>query len=653
MNFVRGRGSKGSHKYYASYTLIDPTLPTAHTAVAVNIFANDMKNLPEPTHIGTIMRFHRLKFQYFNNARQLYGRLTEVNPSNGKMFQGKGNTTSSLVCIRKSNYLTSVPLYFHTRAAIGLVAPSVAVSAATPAAESAVAEPSCTNTNEIQPVSSADIYAYFNLNEWLIHNPQQGLQNTFRLSDMNKLVELNLWAERLFLNMMSLNDGLVLNNSCAESLSDAFMARAQQGAHYIDAKFDVICMVACVVPPSQNSGNKVTLYVYDGSAAPTGATAAADAAGGGNGKFGCSVDQLITSSADNQSLGPRYVANTCKTMYLSMTNAALFSECRTIEDKRIVEASLDSGEHVDPHDMGDTENNAESRTIEHKLFGDLYRVVCATTEESDYITRILRLQPGMWIRIRSLHTSPECAPMTANGSLPCVGVLQKDSGVGILQPFYQDVSKIAAKYFTRQLQIQADEMMQQQQQQPVPGGRGELTGQNQPEPQPAKQVQVRTLSSSLGVDYVPLASCLASVPPAEFCCRVSIVDFYPHDISQFVRLLPATDNNPARPVFMFTIRVEDSSSQCDVVCYGEEAQFLFGGLSPEVFMQNQSVKDAVEATLLQCMDAETAAADGVDNSMDIYLWSYRSQVANKDGKHKYCTRLKAVHTALFSFDEVA
>ena len=74
-------------------------------------------------------------------------------------------------------------------------------------------------------------------------------------------------------------------------------------------------------------------------------------------------------------------------------------------------------------------------------------------------------------------------------------------------------------------------------------------------------------------------------------------------------------NKQTQPVFMFTLRVADSSGETDVVCYDKEAEFLLGGVSAEAFSQRDVLRSTVENTLQDCINSKI--------TMDFYLWSYK------------------------------
>ena len=371
------------------------------------------------------MRFHRLKFQMFRDTAQLVGKLpdSKVVLGEGQKLFSQHKAVSALMCTRKVDYYTSIPLYIHAASHVGLLLGREDRDEATAA-----------TTASIREKSQADRNYYFDVNEWTIVNRVRGVENTFTVHDTEILLDLQLWAEERFLLYVGLHEGLRGQDDIARSLCDASVQQFTnieemnnvQGAVSSSSsssdgrkkgqRFDCICMVVCVQQPC-DAASRAVLYVWDGSGPPY----------SDNGTH-LPLRPIHYTPQEFPFLGPQSFRAMTERMHLSMKNSALFSECASVQQKRELESTLQSADEDIP---------AAATHPPNQVYGQLYRIECQSMAESNYLTEHLSLQAGMWVRLRALSTSNQTGG--EGRPIPTVGVIAPETTVAILQPYFKYV----------------------------------------------------------------------------------------------------------------------------------------------------------------------------------------------------------------------
>lgn len=556
----QSKSPKASHKYYTSITIIDPSLPSCKDSVSVNLFSNDLEILPNVIQIGSIVRLHSVAFKYFNGARQLTGALY----SNPK----KGHGVSVLQCFRKTKDLTGIPLYCGHDGGDDInqgrreplevsdaqnneqdfisypVDGNVNVTNNANADECGREEGATNATSDAEAITinKRGEYYYFDPKEWSIVNKNTHQLNSFTVDDKKTLLQLSLWSQVLLMKHLNLHDGISQQEGIASTLYEAFKweftsIEGLNGSNTISntttpslpikiPKYDCICMVGYIRNATTVDGtNKQTcLYIYDGTGL--------DVHDHMNEACYQSAHILTLPKGDEEFIGPKTFQRVINRLYLSMKNAALYSECHTLEDRIHLEAYLEQGISMYDYEQDYESSNGDplSKRQAQKaqvMYGHLYSIACYGEEERNYLDK-LNLQPGTWLRIRNLHTST--APTTTVGAdeVTCIGIIKEDTSIGIIEPFFQNASACAAAHFHRLLEKQK-----------YPVSKKKLGNGNATKKASGKDVAVtsngasnnhsgnRTWISPLGVPYCPLISCLSSTPPGEFCVRARIKWYSP------------------------------------------------------------------------------------------------------------------------------
>jgi hypothetical protein len=386
---------KRAHKYYISYSIVDPSRPECEQAVVVNVFANDASSLVEPTCIGGIIRFHRVQLSVFG-------------PWQKHIFVGSMANTSS-----DSERGSAVVL--------------------------------CERWADPVTGASASVRRdSFDASQWDFKTSDRS-ESSFvpDRAAAARLMALHKWAEGQFLGPIQLQRDLHVRSRVARSLYDISRAPAPPAACDTVAaqtdpvavagerSYDCVCMLVAT-EDSRGSGQAgtVSLYVYDGSG-PDLYDAEPTAVDGGAPP---EPPQPCVSFADPQfsSLAPL--------VYAGMKNAALFSECSSVKEKRTLDTTLTPSAAVrgpQTHGRGLSAAGSSGPTPSPALYGQLYKISCASDADCAHVTETLKSRPGacLWVRIRGLYARGEPAGGTA-GSL-CLGELRGDSALAVLLPYYR------------------------------------------------------------------------------------------------------------------------------------------------------------------------------------------------------------------------
>lgn len=389
----------------------------------VNIFANDVASLVEPAQIGAIIRLHGVKLSVFGPWQKRIFVGSMVNPGGSKdPLRGSG-----------------VVLFERC------VDPCTGLSGTT--------------------VARRDI---FDLSQWVIRS-SAGSEYVYAPNQATAahLMALDKWVEEQFLVNIRLQTGLHVRSQIARSLFAISTPPAPPAEPAVDTvpgvpggvtmappfdpTFDCVCMLVAVLDgrsAEDQSPNNVALYLYDGSGPDWHDPRDVESVDGVNPTTDMQTSAAVTHlpapcTAFN---GPTF-CHRANHIFQGMKNAALFSDCTAITAKRELDATLGSPP-LGPRTPGRGGRStvgagvaADTTNTSANLFGQLYKITCATESDCSYVTQTLRLRPGMWLRIRGAHADSLARTTTdpRDGMVTCIGELRFDSAVGILLPHFKSV----------------------------------------------------------------------------------------------------------------------------------------------------------------------------------------------------------------------
>lgn len=478
------------HKYYISYTIVDPSRPPPSSSdddsfaasVVVNIFANDIASLVQPTHVGAVMRFHDVRL-----SAAMFGPWHKT-VFVGSMANRVGTDKGSFVVLfeRCTDPLTGLPL-MSTKSGTGYKSINRIDDSSFEARQWTI-RTSADSTNHNSPNESSPPRPF---------SPDQVVAG--------RLMSLTAWAEGQFLVHVELQRCVhARSQQIARSLfdiscnSNTAAADAETEVSK-DGAFDCVCMLVALqdspvteieqdtnAGPGPGCGRRVSLFVYDGTgpdlheSVSVHASAAAalvdrvrDVASPSRCPslgpcLGPSPSVSVISAPSAALVGPLFGVPSVQRVFQGLKNAALFSECTSVLAKHALDSTLESALAPSLPLLSSGASDSASAAPVPNLFGQLYRINCDTNSDCDYVTQTLRLQPGMWLRIRGLHACTEEAKFQSSSTkndnvdrscgssneVPCVGKLCSDTAVGALLPYFRDVSAIAANYFRRLVELQ-------------------------------------------------------------------------------------------------------------------------------------------------------------------------------------------------------
>ena len=599
-------------KYMASYFIVDPTMPYNATSASVclNIFADELSQLPKVYSAGDILRCHRVKVNFWNGL-QLVGTIHgEKSGVRGKM-QG-------------SSFVT-----FH-----GKFDPSTGLLPADPAGmERAQVHSSKDGPKVPHRASSEKVGESLGSHYFEVHATSK--EFSWNEEELKLVRGYRTWAASMLMKHC-LQDSLTPTfnlEMLTQLLGKQAISNERKGGTVIPNTCDVIgIFVGMESRPSPVPGRSPqdVALIWDGTQALGSMIARPEHT---------TVALLGNAAGKVDGVVPR---ETLQAVEATVHASCIYQSCVELTDV----------ETLRPRILAlDKENPPQS-----------YMGAPVAFEVADPGSQkfFASLKPGAWLRFRALRLTPGVpAGLNVPPSAPIPRVAA-DTHVVMLPPYAHDPARIATDFRAR---IQEGCRLMSEQKinaAAAPsaqgaGARGGGGGGGAMPPPPARR---SLFTTSAGEELTSIALLQATPAPAKFVLRAHVSSYWPQDITKFTvdanvfnaeiaaatgaeapvllgqKKKPAvgadgTDENSenASPLsaldivsgrvhkpreYLFSICVADDSGDIDLIFSGRDAELLLGGVSADDFHAAVEAEQAAAAGGAAGDAAATASAASLE-----------------------------------------
>jgi len=598
-------------KYMASYFIVDPTLPYNATSAAIclNIFADELSQLPIVHSAGDILRCHRVKVNFWNGLQlvgTIYGENASVksktNGSSFVTFHGKFDPSTGLLPVDPSSPTDVDRAQVHS----SKDGPPMPRRASSEKAEAALGahyfEVHATtkefswNGDELKLVRGYRTWAASML---MKHRLQDSLTATYNLDKLTQLL-----AQQAASN--DRRGGLVIPNTC-----------------------DVIgIFVGLDSKPSATPGGtaQTRVRVWDGTQAL--------------GSMVARPTHLNNAALRNDTAADGMVSReTLAAVEVAVHASCIYQTCSELCDVETLRSRILGSAQ-------DKENPPQSYMGAPMAF----EIACPGAQKF-----LAALQPGTWLRFRALKLVPGL-PVGMNTPLaspiPRVGA---DTHVVMLPPYAHDPARIATDFRARIQEgcrvLYNSATIRTQNQIPAStsgagagagAGAGVNVGAGGNQRPMAPPLGRRLTHTSAGEELTNIALLTATPAPAKFVMRAKVSGHWPRDVTKFTvdaamfnaevagatgaaalsllgqKKKPATasvdvtdenSENASSPSaldlvnghihkpreYLFSITAEDDSGDIDLIFSGRDAELLLGGISADDFHASVEAEQAAAA----------------------------------------------------------
>jgi len=548
---------RSTHRYMASYNLIDPTMNNVNAAVALNVFGNDPIFFPQIKKCGDMMRLHRVKAQMWNGNLQLCGWPDDLH-------------TTFVVVRRKTSLFTGLPTI-----STGMTPNN---------------EPKWENMNDT---------------EWELQSPRS--KSSWDENDAIRLKALYAWST-CYLSFTTLQDSIENHTTLNNIVKQAQEYQTASSAQHPNAPPPRIererCDTVCILLQTDTYQQCKGVWAWDGSTQGVlGLGRQSDPPGFHNNMK--SMHNSFLASNQFRKIPPvAYQASEWEQYWMTLIKASDAKEeqaAALLNDPDFPNPTKNF-ERYDPLLTPYYRSTVELNTIE-RLQPDRILMkpdpclsgvpVFLRIDDDDLYEKLEKESLGCWVRIRNMHLNP-------------VAFIKVDTHVIDLHPNYFNSKEVVINYMKSHSNFNAHFDMKSatiaspavSRLAPSTGTTphsistiSELGDENTPTDSSAvirnttneANSNSRRLISATGEKLESLMEGLSREAPHKWWSAVKI--------SLLPRVKIVERNGKSK--FAFPLRLEDDTTECDAILFAQNAVDFFGGITPEDYENSPRIQNAI------------------------------------------------------------